>query len=94
MFTENLSAFLSVNVNRLKDFDEIKREEMLLERHTMQSVRKRSSDNMDEQVNWYRPLPISDLQTLVVPGCNSEEKQRQKERELVVLQALYFTKDM
>ena len=78
----------------MKDFNEIKREEMLLERHTMQSVRKRSSDNMDEQVNWYRPLPISDLQALIIPGCNSEEKQRQKERELGVLQALYFTKDM
>lgn len=41
---------------------------------------------------WRRPRPISGLLHTIIPGCNSTEKDKQKEREQGVLQAIFFTR--
>ncbi len=46
-------------------------------------------------LQWYRPPLITDLTIpLVDYGCNSEEKNKQKERQQKVLQAIYFSPEM
>ncbi|KAI0228935.1 Serine/threonine-protein phosphatase 1 regulatory subunit 10 [Lamellibrachia satsuma] len=83
-----------VNVNRLKDFAETKKHEMLMERQMMENV-KRSGHDMAEKITWRRPSLTTGLPpSTLVPGFNSKERVIQLEREQGVLQTLFFTKDM
>lgn len=45
-------------------------------------------------LQWRKPFLITGLSQVVVPGCNSKEKDTQRDRELGVLQVLYFSKNM
>lgn len=46
-----LSVYLTVNVNRLKDFDDIRKTESMLERRTMEKVKRmHMNDNMSESI--------------------------------------------
>ena len=92
----------AVNVNRLKDFDEIKKKEMQMEKEMFAEARRshthtqpHSADHMVETIPWRRP-PILSLgpDALPVKGCNSTEREAQKKREEGVLFALYFSKNM
>ncbi|XP_059143512.1 serine/threonine-protein phosphatase 1 regulatory subunit 10-like isoform X2 [Physella acuta] len=80
------------NVNRPKTFNEMKKEEMMLDRRAMESAKRFNNDTMVEVLQWKRPKPIDNVIVVVEAGCNSVEKQIQMDRELVVLCALYFNK--
>ncbi|XP_063422981.1 serine/threonine-protein phosphatase 1 regulatory subunit 10-like [Mytilus trossulus] len=82
-----------VNVNRV-DFDQMKKQEMLSDRKAMESAKRLTHDKMAEQIPWRRPPVIEGLPPGIENGANSVEKDIQRERELVVLQALFFNKDM
>lgn len=82
------------NVNRPKDFNQLKKQEAHLDRKVMESARRSTKDNMNEAIPWRRPPLITGLVTTVEPGSLSKEKQIQKEREKGVLQAIFFTKEM
>ena len=80
-----------VNVNKLKAFEDSRREELRMERSALDANKKAR----DGAIGWHRPRLISDLTPVVAtPGCNSTEKKAQQQREQGVLQALYFTKEM
>ncbi|CAH1785294.1 unnamed protein product [Owenia fusiformis] len=87
-----------VNVNRLKSFEELRN----LERAKDKDVFKQAhvgGQNEDtttmEFMRWYTPALIDGLTPPQnEPGCNSEEKKIQTEREATVLQAIYFNKAM
>ncbi|CAL1530543.1 unnamed protein product [Lymnaea stagnalis] len=80
------------NVNRPKTFNEMKKEEMLLDRRAMESAKRFNNDTMVEVLQWKRPKPIDNVIVVVESGCNSVEKQIQMDRELIVLCALFFNK--
>nr|XP_022326781.1 serine/threonine-protein phosphatase 1 regulatory subunit 10-like [Crassostrea virginica] len=82
------------NVNRPKDFNQLKKQEAHLDRKVMESARRQTKDNMVEAIPWRRPPLITDIAVPVEPGFQSTEKQIQKEREKGVLQAIFFTKEM
>lgn len=84
------------NVNRPKpqNFDEMKKQEMILDRKAMESARRLINDNMVEAIPWRRPPIIDGLVIVVEPGSQSVEKDIQREREQHVLQAIFFNKDM
>lgn len=84
------------NVNRPKEnFDEMKKHEMMMDRRVAESAKRFTNDNMQEAIPWRRPFLISGLpQPPVERGSQSLEKDIQKEREGVVLQALFFNKEM
>ncbi|VDP65429.1 unnamed protein product [Echinostoma caproni] len=77
-----------VNVNRFS-VEEIRRKELSMERQLF----KRSADDFTISTEkWHSPLPLERV-FLVEPGCKSEERQTQTERERYVLQAIYFTRE-
>ncbi|ESP04991.1 hypothetical protein LOTGIDRAFT_230041 [Lottia gigantea] len=82
------------NVNRPKDsFNSLKKAERMMEGRAMD--RKFSHhDNQNEAVQWRKPELLTGLSSVVVPGCNSTERDIQNQREQSVLQALFFSKAM
>ncbi|XP_005108983.1 serine/threonine-protein phosphatase 1 regulatory subunit 10 [Aplysia californica] len=80
------------NVNRPKSFMEMKKEEMVLDKRAMESAKRLNNDFMVEVLPWKRPKLIDDVIEVVEPGCNSQEKVVQTERERAVLCALFFNK--
>ncbi|KAM8778747.1 serine/threonine-protein phosphatase 1 regulatory subunit 10 isoform 1-T2 [Rhynchonycteris naso] len=82
-----------VNVNRIKDFGEAAKREILSDRHAFETARRLSHDNMEEKVPWVSPRPLALPSPLVSPGSNSQERHIQAEREKGILQELFLNKE-
>ncbi|XP_060615340.2 serine/threonine-protein phosphatase 1 regulatory subunit 10 isoform X2 [Anolis sagrei] len=82
-----------VNVNKIKDFGEAAKREMLKDRHAFETARRLSYDAMEEKVPWSYPKPIDLPTPLVQPGSGSQEKFIQAEREKGILQELFLSKE-
>ena len=87
------SASPAVNVNKIKDFGEAAKREILSDRHAFETARRLSHDNMEEKVPWVRPRPLVLPSPLVIPGSNSQERYIQAEREKGILQELFLNKE-
>uniref|UniRef100_A0A8C6HBA5 Serine/threonine-protein phosphatase 1 regulatory subunit 10 n=1 Tax=Mus spicilegus TaxID=10103 RepID=A0A8C6HBA5_MUSSI len=78
-----------VNVNKIKDFGEAAKGEILLDQHAFKKARRLSHDNMEEKVPWVRPRPLVLPSPLVIPGSNSQEKYKQAVWKKQILQELF-----
>lgn len=87
------SASPTVNVNKIKDFGEAAKREILSDRHAFETARRLSHDNMEEKVPWVCPRPLVLPSPLVIPGSNSQERYIQAEREKGILQELFLNKE-
>lgn len=83
----------TVNVNKIKDFGEAAKREILSDRHAFETARRLSHDNMEEKVPWVCPRPLVLPSPLVIPGSNSQERYIQAEREKGILQELFLNKE-
>lgn len=89
-----LSPFLpAVNVNKIKDFGEAAKREMLMDRHAFETARRLSHDAMEEKVPWVYPKLLDLPAPLVVPGSGSRERFTQAEREKGILQEIFLSKE-
>ncbi|KAF3834478.1 hypothetical protein F7725_025682 [Dissostichus mawsoni] len=75
-----------VNVNKIKDFGEAAKRELMMDRQTFEMARRLSHDTMEERA------PDADG-LLVSAGANSTEKLTQRDREMGILQEIFLTKD-
>ena len=50
-------SWVIVNVNKIKDFGEAAKREILSDRHAFETARRLSHDNMEEKVPWVCPRP-------------------------------------
>ncbi|XP_061475141.1 serine/threonine-protein phosphatase 1 regulatory subunit 10 isoform X2 [Rhineura floridana] len=82
-----------VNVNKIKDFGEAAKREMLKDREAFETARRLSHDAMEEKIPWVYPKPIDLPVPLVQPGSGSQEKFTQAEREKGILQELFLSKE-
>ncbi|XP_026576534.1 serine/threonine-protein phosphatase 1 regulatory subunit 10 isoform X1 [Pseudonaja textilis] len=82
-----------VNVNKIKDFGEAAKREIMLDRHAFETARRLSHDAMEEKVPWVYPKPIDLPAPLVQPGSGSQEKFTQAEREKGILQEIFLSKE-
>ncbi|KAL4629643.1 serine/threonine-protein phosphatase 1 regulatory subunit 10-like [Arapaima gigas] len=82
-----------VNVNKIKDFGEAARRELMMDRQTFEMARRLSHDTMEERVPWVPPQPLTLLGFLVTPGANSNEKLIQRDREMGILQEIFLSKE-
>uniref|UniRef100_K7FSS9 Serine/threonine-protein phosphatase 1 regulatory subunit 10 n=1 Tax=Pelodiscus sinensis TaxID=13735 RepID=K7FSS9_PELSI len=82
-----------VNVNKIKDFGEAAKREMLMDRHAFETARRLSHDTMEEKVPWVYPKLIDLPSPLVQPGSGSREKFTQAEREKGILQEIFLSKE-
>ena len=85
-----LVSCLAVNVNKVRAFEEVRRQELMMERQAFDDKRH----DVHGSCAWRRPPIISDIPTVVQHGVNSTEKETQRLREQSVLQSVYFTKEM
>lgn len=83
----------SVNVNKIKDFGEAAKRELMMDRHTFEMARRLSHDAMEERVPWTPPRPLTLSGCLVTPGSNSSEKLTQRDREMGILQEIFLNKE-
>lgn len=84
---------LPVNVNKIKDFGEAAKREMLMDRHAFETARRLSHDTMEEKVPWIYPKLLDLPAPLVVPGSGSRERFTQAEREKGILQEIFLSKE-
>ncbi|XP_041664641.1 serine/threonine-protein phosphatase 1 regulatory subunit 10 [Cheilinus undulatus] len=82
-----------VNVNKIKDFGEAAKRELMMDRHTFEMARRLSHDTMEERVPWSPPRPLTLTGSLVTPGANSTEKLTQRDREMGILQEIFLNKE-
>uniref|UniRef100_A0A8C5QLP8 Serine/threonine-protein phosphatase 1 regulatory subunit 10 n=1 Tax=Leptobrachium leishanense TaxID=445787 RepID=A0A8C5QLP8_9ANUR len=82
-----------VNVNKIKDFGEAAKQEMLKDRQAFQTSRRLSHDAMEETVPWFPPRPLYLPGALVQMGSNSTEKHTQADREMGILQEIFLSKE-
>nr|XP_034963135.1 serine/threonine-protein phosphatase 1 regulatory subunit 10 isoform X2 [Zootoca vivipara] len=82
-----------VNVNKIKDFGEAAKREMLKDREAFETARRLSHDAMEEKIPWVYPKPIDLPSPLVHPGSGSQEKFTQAEREKGILQEIFLSKE-
>uniref|UniRef100_A0A3P8Z9N6 Serine/threonine-protein phosphatase 1 regulatory subunit 10 n=1 Tax=Esox lucius TaxID=8010 RepID=A0A3P8Z9N6_ESOLU len=82
-----------VNVNKVKDFGEAAKREMMMDRQTFEMARRLSHDSMEERVPWSPPRPLALTGTLVNVGANSTERLTQRDRETGILQEIFLTKE-
>lgn len=82
-----------VNVNKIKDFGEAAKRELMMDRQTFEMARRLSHDAMEERVPWTQPRPLTLPGSLVTPGANSTEKHTQREREMGILQEIFLSKE-
>ncbi|NXV53603.1 PP1RA phosphatase, partial [Uria aalge] len=82
-----------VNVNKIKDFEEAAKREMLKDRHAFETARRLSHDAMEEKVPWIYPKLLDLPAPLVVPGSGSRERFTQAEREKGILQEIFLSKE-
>lgn len=85
--------FFTVNVNKIKDFGEAAKRELMMDRQTFEMARRLSHDTMEERVPWTPPKPLSLAGSLVTPGVNSTERLIQREREMGILQEIFLSKE-
>eukprot|EP00063_Salmo_salar_P058623 XP_014033458.1 PREDICTED: serine/threonine-protein phosphatase 1 regulatory subunit 10-like isoform X3 [Salmo salar] len=83
----------NVNVNKVKDFGEAAKREMMMDRHTFEMARRLSHDSMEERVPWSLPRPLALTGPLVNAGANSTERLTQRDRETGILQEIFLTKE-
>lgn len=83
----------SVNVNKIKDFGEAAKRELMMDRQTFEMARRLSHDTMEERVPWTPPKPLTLTGSLVNPGVNSTEKHIQRDREMGILQEIFLSKE-
>ncbi|XP_077363488.1 serine/threonine-protein phosphatase 1 regulatory subunit 10 [Festucalex cinctus] len=82
-----------VNVNKVKDFGEAAKRELMMDRQTFEMARRLSHDTMEERVPWTPPRPLTLPGSLVIPGSNSTEKFTQRDREMGILQEIFLSKE-
>uniref|UniRef100_A0A672MIW1 Serine/threonine-protein phosphatase 1 regulatory subunit 10 n=1 Tax=Sinocyclocheilus grahami TaxID=75366 RepID=A0A672MIW1_SINGR len=82
-----------VNVNKIKDFGEAAKRELMMDRQTFEMARRLSHDTMEERVPWTPPRPLTLIGTLVIPGSSSREKMIQRDREMGILQEIFLSKE-
>ncbi|KAI5607764.1 serine/threonine-protein phosphatase 1 regulatory subunit 10 [Silurus asotus] len=82
-----------VNVNKIKDFGEAAKRELMMDRHTFEMARRLSHDTMEERVPWTPPRPLTLSGCLVTSGSNSSEKMTQRDREMGILQEIFLNKE-
>ncbi|XP_072303421.1 serine/threonine-protein phosphatase 1 regulatory subunit 10 [Eucyclogobius newberryi] len=82
-----------VNVNKIKDFGEAAKRELMMDRQTFEMARRSSHDTMEERVPWTPPRPLMLPGCLVVSGANSTEKLTQRDREMGILQEIFLSKE-
>lgn len=82
-----------VNVNKIKDFGEAAKRELMMDRHTFEMARRLSHDTMEERVPWSAPRPLTLAGSLVSAGSNSTEKMTQRDREMGILQEIFLSKE-
>uniref|UniRef100_A0A3Q4BBG5 Serine/threonine-protein phosphatase 1 regulatory subunit 10 n=1 Tax=Mola mola TaxID=94237 RepID=A0A3Q4BBG5_MOLML len=82
-----------VNVNKIKDFGEAAKRELMMDRQTFEMARRLSHDTMEERVPWTPPRPLTLTGSLVTPGTNSTEKLTQRDREMGILQEIFLSKE-
>uniref|UniRef100_A0A673L8R6 Serine/threonine-protein phosphatase 1 regulatory subunit 10 n=1 Tax=Sinocyclocheilus rhinocerous TaxID=307959 RepID=A0A673L8R6_9TELE len=82
-----------VNVNKIKDFGEAAKRELMMDRQTFEMARRHSHDTMEERVPWTPPRPLTLIGTLVIPGSSSREKIIQRDREMGILQEIFLSKE-
>lgn len=80
-------------MNKIKDFGELAKREMLKDREAFETARRLSHDAMEEKVPWIYPKPLDLPSPLVQPGSGSQEKLTQAEREKGILQELFLSKE-
>jgi len=83
----------TVNVNKIKDFGEAAKRELMMDRHTFEMARRLSHDAMEERVPWTPPRPLTLTGSLVSSGANSTEKLTQRDREMGILQEIFLSKE-
>ncbi|KAI4897796.1 hypothetical protein NFI96_021951 [Prochilodus magdalenae] len=82
-----------VNVNKIKDFGEAAKRELMMDRQTFEMARRLSHDTMEERVPWTPPRPLSLSGSLVTSGANSSERLTQRDREMGILQEIFLSKE-
>ncbi|NXM30208.1 PP1RA phosphatase, partial [Oxyruncus cristatus] len=82
-----------LNVNKIKDFGEAAKREMLKDRHAFETARRLSHDSMEEKVPWAYPKALELPAPLVVPGSGSRERFTQAERVKGILQEIFLSKE-
>ncbi|XP_068455248.1 serine/threonine-protein phosphatase 1 regulatory subunit 10 [Clinocottus analis] len=82
-----------VNVNKIKDFGEAAKRELMMDRQTFEMARRLSHDTMEERVPWTSPRPLTLTGSLVITGANSTEKLTQRDREMGILQEIFLSKE-
>ncbi|KAJ3609829.1 hypothetical protein NHX12_024339 [Muraenolepis orangiensis] len=82
-----------VNVNKIKDFGEAAKRELMMDRQTFEMSRRLSHDAMEERVPWTPPRPFTLTGSLVQTGSSSTEKLTQRDREMGILQEIFLSKD-
>lgn len=82
-----------VNVNKIKDFGEAAKRELMMDRQTFEMARRLSHDTMEERVPWTPPRPLTLTGCLVASGSNSTEKLTQRDREMGILQEIFLSKE-
>ncbi|TRY66675.1 hypothetical protein DNTS_008005 [Danionella cerebrum] len=82
-----------VNVNKIKDFGEAAKRELMMDRQTFEMARRLSHDTMEERVPWTPPRPLTLVGSLVIAGASSREKMIQRDREMGILQEIFLCKE-
>ncbi|XP_078272447.1 serine/threonine-protein phosphatase 1 regulatory subunit 10 isoform X2 [Rhinoraja longicauda] len=82
-----------VNVNKIKDFGEAAKHEMMMDRQAFETSRRHSTDTMEEKVPWTCPVLINLGPQLAERGSCSQERFIQEEREKGILQEIFLSKD-
>ncbi|XP_067830100.1 serine/threonine-protein phosphatase 1 regulatory subunit 10 [Heptranchias perlo] len=82
-----------VNVNKIKDFGEAAKREMMMDRQAFETARRLSHDTMEEKIPWTCPILIDLGPQLAERGSSSQEKYIQEEREKGILQEIFLSKD-
>lgn len=80
-------------MNKIKDFGEAAKRELMMDRQTFEMARRRSHDTMEEKIPWTPPRPLTLTGSLVTPGAESTEKLTQRDREMGILQEIFLSKE-
>ncbi|XP_053902952.1 serine/threonine-protein phosphatase 1 regulatory subunit 10-like isoform X5 [Malaclemys terrapin pileata] len=82
-----------VNLNKIKDFGEAAKREMLKDRQAFETARRLSHSAMENEVPWVYPKLIDLPSSLVQPGSGSHEKFTQAKREKGILPEIFLFKE-